>query len=71
MTPPLSVSFLGGEHGAWKIERLVAVRGHALHDAPRLAVLEGPQAAGADAVWAYAGSPATSATSRGPRGRHW
>ena len=50
MAPPLSVSFAGGEHGRWEIERLVAVRGQAPVDAPRLAVVEGSQVASAGAV---------------------
>jgi len=55
MAPPLSVSFVGGERGTWEIERLVAVRGQALDDVPRLTVLDGPQAAGAGAVWVLRG----------------
>lgn len=55
MAPPLSVSFIGGEHGTWEVERLVAVRGQALDDVPRLAVVEGPQAAIAGAVWVLRG----------------
>jgi len=55
MALPLSVSFVGGEHGTWEIERLVAVRGQALVDAPRLAVVEGCQAVSAGAVWVLRG----------------
>ena len=56
VVPPLSVSFAAGEHGTWEIERIVAVRGQALDDAPRLAVLEGPQAAPADTIWVLRGT---------------
>jgi hypothetical protein len=55
MVPPLSVSFLGGEHGTWQIERIVAVTGQALDDAPRLAVVEGPRATTTPAIWALRG----------------
>jgi len=55
MAPPLSVNFLGGEHGRWKIEQIVAVRGMGLDDVARLAVLEGPQVISTGAIWVLRG----------------
>ena len=55
MAPPLAVRFVGGEHGTWRVERLVAVTGEALDDVPRLALIEGAHAASPGGVWTLRG----------------
>jgi chlorite dismutase len=54
---PLLVSFIGGEAGAWSVERIVRVKGAPLAASPRLAVLEGsePETSPAPAVWILRG----------------
>lgn len=55
---PLVVAFVGSAVGRWRIERAEAVSGAPLPPAARLAVLEGPAAAGAQdatAAWALRG----------------
>jgi Chlorite dismutase len=47
-------SFAGGETGEWRIERIAAVTGESLPAAPRLRILQGPDAAGT-AAWCLRG----------------
>lgn len=52
----LLVSFVGGDLGAWDVERITAVRGDVLAAVPRLSALEGPNAPlPDDAEWALRG----------------
>jgi chlorite dismutase len=54
---PLPVSFIGGDTGAWSVERIAPVKGAPLAAAPRLAVLEGSEAetSSATAAWILRG----------------
>jgi hypothetical protein len=45
MASPISVLFVGGSSGAWRIDKLSAVRGECLPQAGRLAVYERPAVA--------------------------
>ncbi len=56
MSPPVLVAFVAGPAGPWQIDRCTTVVGEPLPRAERLAVLEGPQPAPADATWALRGS---------------
>jgi len=42
MTSPTLVSFLAGQEGPWRIDRIAAVTGDSLPAADRLAMIEGP-----------------------------
>ncbi len=52
---PLVVTFSAGTTGAWRVDRIDAVRGAGLMAADRLAVLEGAVSVSADAVWLLRG----------------
>src|SRR5688500_18722679 len=41
MTGPLLVSFLGGEHGAWRVERVETIAGERLDVVASVSVVEG------------------------------
>ena len=57
MPPPLPVLFAAGDAGPWQVERIVAIAGPDLSPAPRLAVLEGADAAPPPGVaWALRGT---------------
>lgn len=59
MVSPLLVFFTAGATGAWRIGRVLPVRGEALPQAPRLEVREGGEApSGAEAVWQLSGATA-------------
>jgi chlorite dismutase len=51
----LLVAFLGGRHGAWRVERMNAVRGAPLDTVERLAVMEGVSSPLPDVVWILRG----------------
>ncbi len=56
VTPPLLVSFVGGERGVWRVDRQQAVTGPSLPNAARLDVIDG-DAVGDDAgVWVLRGT---------------
>ena len=56
MAPPLVVAFAGGTRGAWRVERIDAVRGESLKTVERLAVHESAGAvAGEGAAWLLRG----------------
>lgn len=56
METPLTVSFVAGSEGAWRMDRVQACRGESLTTASRLGVLEGPPSGtGADADWTLTG----------------
>jgi hypothetical protein len=42
MAPPISVLFVGGSSGAWRVERVSSVAGQSLPESPYLRVTEGP-----------------------------
>ncbi len=50
-SPPLLVSFLAGDAGQWRIEKIASVKGQGLSLAPRLKVIEGPDTLGAHSLW--------------------
>jgi len=54
---PLLVTFAGGAAGVWRVESISAIRGAALPNVQRLAVIEGrEQASPGDALWILRGS---------------
>lgn len=55
MTAPLRVAFAGGTIGAWRVERISAVRGDTLPLVARVAVLEGSAGAPGGAAWVLRG----------------
>jgi chlorite dismutase len=56
MVAPISVAFLGGSAGAWRIESIDAVAGESLPTVQRVAVCEGPWAApGGESAWVLRG----------------
>ena len=63
MPPPLTVSFVAGHHGPWRIERITAVAGESLAEARHLAVTEGatPPANGA---WTLRGATSNTRYTR-------
>jgi chlorite dismutase len=52
---PLRVSFLGGLHGPWTVERMTAVVGPGLPQVTRLAINEGRDTPSASAAWTLRG----------------
>lgn len=57
MPSPLLVTFAAGAEGPWQVERIAAVAGETLPEAPRLAMLEGTAVAPPrDAAWALRGT---------------
>ena len=55
MSTPLQVSFVGGEHGEWRVRAITAVAGAGLTDAPRVRVVEGPWPFGLGGTWLLRG----------------
>lgn len=55
MGGPLQVSFVGGEHGEWRVERIAAVRGAGLKDVPAVHMVEGPWPFGLGGTWMVRG----------------
>lgn len=57
MSPPLTVTFIAGAAGSWRVDRIDAVAGAGLTPAARLAVVEGKPAAPLDGeTWRLAGT---------------
>ncbi|HEU5001404.1 MAG TPA: chlorite dismutase family protein [Actinomycetota bacterium] len=55
MGGPLQVSFVGGEHGEWQVERITAVRGAGLKEVAAVHMLEGPWPFGLGGTWMVRG----------------
>jgi len=56
MAPPLLVSFVGGDHGPWRVERQSAVTGLPLPDANHLDVVEGRAVGDHAGAWVLCGT---------------
>lgn len=55
MGVPLQVSFVGGEHGEWRVEGITPVRGAGLKDVPAVHMVEGPWPFGLGGIWMVRG----------------
>ncbi len=55
MSKPLPVTFVGGDHGPWRIESMTTVAGEGLKDAGCLQVVEGPRPFGLSGAWLLRG----------------
>jgi len=56
MAPPITVAFVAGRSGAWRVERISSVSGECLPQAERVAVLEGAELESRDGVdWVLRG----------------
>lgn len=69
MTEPLSVAFVAGPSGMWRMDGIVAPHGDALPPAARLAVLEGTDAGGPGSRWVLRGSATDDHDEGQPLGR--
>jgi hypothetical protein len=51
MTAPIPVRFLAGDHGEWRIDRIIAIAGPALEHAAALRRAEGERPSAVEAIW--------------------